>query len=184
MAGKHILLTLTPPAEMLQVIGEITIYWSRVTMMVDEGISRLLDIDGEKSYALSGAFLFNGKLEMFRTLGKVHFKSEPAKLRLFDKLLKDILDCYQERNDIEHSLWLSIADAGTFRAKSRKKKDGGKLERIMLDDIKKTSSNIARLVLSMTDFYNAYIPSSPSQRKYQKHLFGLRPIRLATQKIA
>ena len=48
MAGKHILLTLTPPAEMLQVIGEITIYWSRVTMMVDEGISRLLDIDGEK----------------------------------------------------------------------------------------------------------------------------------------
>jgi len=149
-----------PPPEMLRVIGEITIYWSRATMQMDDAIARLLDIDREKAYALTGAFLFNGKMEMLRVLGKLHFANDADTLKSFNGILTRIITCYEQRNDIEHALWFDFGQSGTLRAKSRKKKYGGKFESVALTDLQETAVLIARLVADMTKFFSVNIPEA------------------------
>jgi hypothetical protein len=158
----HPSLYLTPPDEMLTIIGRITIYWSRIMQLMDEGIRRLSKMGMTTSFAVTVVFKYSGKLDMLQALATHKFEKKPAALAAYKAINTRIRNCYAARNAIEHGFWLHIpGQTLTVRAHPM----NVPMKKITLDDLNKVVSDLESLYADFYSFLMKHAALPPSQRK-------------------
>jgi hypothetical protein len=149
------------PKDILAAIGDITVNWSHVLVLVDVAIWGMLSLNPKRGTALTAPFKYTGKMDMFRSVGSHFFKERPE-LEKFKLLARKIDAIYSERNQVEHAIWQHYFGEDGPSIRVRILKDLSiEAKPFTAKDIDAISQRIIALVMELNEFMEKHIPPPP-----------------------
>ena len=152
------------PVNLLAAIGDVTVSWGYVQNLMDVAIWGMLGLTVKDGNSRTAPFSYRRRMELLRRTGRHFFQDRQELLAEFNSLVATIDDQYRKRNEVEHSTWQYL---GGMSVRVRMLADASIEPQFKTaKDVDAVAQDIIRLVMSLNQFTEAYIPppKSPAAR--------------------